>query len=143
MTKTNQTIQIYRGDTAAVSITLTHADGSPYDPVVEDAVPEWRMARTAFSPADEALVQKVVGAGLDLPPAGGGVVTLTLTRADTDFEPGVYYHELKVFDGDDVYTFLTGAFVIKQALQMGSKALRPATGTMALTASGPVAIQLI
>ena len=113
MTTTNQTVKVYRGDTATVSIAVTQADGTPLAPATTI---KWWMALTSHASEGEALVRKELGSGIEL--AEGGIA-ITLGAADTDFPPGVYHHELKVFEvGGDVATAMVGAFVVKRALRM-------------------------
>ena len=132
MTITNQNIKLYRGDTAQVAVTLTQADGSPFDPSI-NAVLKWRLTDNAHSSEDEAHVRKELGEGITL--AAGGVINILLTAADTDLDPGLYYHELKIFDEGDVATAMTGFLVVRHALQLGSL---PVPSQMALTTTAPV-----
>ncbi|SFJ25504.1 hypothetical protein [Bradyrhizobium sp. Gha] len=114
MTTTSQIIKVYRGDTAAVSVSITRADGTPFEPSLDAAI-KWRMARTSFSPEEEVLVRKELGQGMELQSYG---VEFVLDATDTDFPPGVYYHEMKVLDATDVATVMTGSVVIKPAMRM-------------------------
>jgi len=132
VTITNQDVKIYRGDTATLFVTLTQADGSPFDPTVSVEI-RWRMARNWHTPESEALVRKQLGEGIELT-AGG--VNIDLEAADTDVFPGIYYHELKVWDVGDVMTAMTGAMVIKPSVQMGEPSA-PADAVFTLQADAP------
>jgi hypothetical protein len=79
MTIRAQDVLVYRGDTVALTIALTQADGSPFDPSLNAQI-KWRVSRTRYSPVDEALVRKELGAGIEL--ATGGV-SVALESADT------------------------------------------------------------
>lgn len=114
MTQTNQNIRVYRGDTATLTIAVTQADGQPLDPGTNPTV-EWRMARNWHSPEAEVLVRKEPGEGMTL---ATGLVEIALETADTDHPPGLYYHELKIWDADEAATSMTGVVVIKPAMRM-------------------------
>jgi hypothetical protein len=134
MTVANQIIKVRRGNTAALSIALTQADGTPYDPGI-GAVVKWRMARNWHS--IEVLVTKTLGAGLELSP---GRVLVSLDAADTDFVVGNYYHELSVQDGGDVASAMIGTVVIKAAMAVdGLVGITSPSGTIELSASVPTA----
>ena len=137
MTITNQTIKLYRGDSATLFVALTQADGTAFDPTL-NAIIRWRLARTQHSPETAALVRKSLGDGIELATVDGvDGVNVTLSTADTDQVPGLYYHELKIWDDGDIATAMTGTCVVKRAVQMGDLA-RPVTGNVALTATLPV-----
>ena len=115
MTITNQDVKIRRADTATLFVALTEADGEAFDPTLHVSI-KWRMSRTSHSLESQALSRKELGTGIEL--ASGGV-NITLNASDTDYVPGIYYHELKVLDASDVDTAMTGAFVIKRSLPTG------------------------
>jgi hypothetical protein len=54
----------------------------------------------------------------------------------TDQAPGVYYHELKVYNSGDVSTAMVGAFVIRPALQLGV-AVQPTTANLVIAKGAP------
>lgn len=126
MTTTNQDRQIYRGNTATLSFTFS-------EPVSSTATFKWRMARTWHSPELATLARKALGTGLTPvtkevvtePPSIPAVfeivgATVDLTEVETDLVPGLYYHELKVFDGGKVSTAIVGTVVIKRAIAMAT-----------------------
>jgi hypothetical protein len=115
VTVRNQNVKVYRGNSAVLSVAVTQADGSPYDPTL-GAQFRYRMALTSHADDSEAFIQKYLGSGIASITGG---VSITLGPDDTDFDPGVYYHELQVTDGSDKSTAMTGAFVIKKAVRMG------------------------
>lgn len=131
MTVANQTVRLYRANSAAVAVTVTQADGTPY---AGAGVFRWRVALSPYALESEALVRKMSGDGIAF---ADGVATITLTSADTDLYPGLYYHELRVWDGSDVATVMTGAFVVKRSLQMGDNAA-PAAASISLSGEMPV-----
>lgn len=124
MTIRNQTVKVNRGDTTLLFVALTQADGTPFDPSL-GAVFKWRLARTSHSSEDKSLVRKSVGNGLTVVTSPVKGVNVALAAQDTDFFPGLYYHELKVFDGADVTTAMTGTFIIKRVLLMGDLVTPP------------------
>lgn len=133
MTKRNQNIKVCRGDSASVVVDVTQADGTEYDPTI-NAQMRYRVARTSHATDNEALVRKSLGSGIVSSPTGH--VTITLNPEDTDFEPGIYYHELKVHDGVDVATAMQGAFVVRKAAHVGDK-VQPGQGNLAIDKKVP------
>src|SRR5882724_11457611 len=118
MTIRNQTVKVNRGDTALLFVALTQADGTPFDPSI-NAVIKWRLARTSHTSENMALVRKSLGSGIATVTSPIKGVNITLKAEDTDFFPSLYYHELKVWDGVDVFTAMTGTFIIKRVIGMG------------------------
>ncbi len=116
MTDVNQNFKVYRGDTHILHVDLTQADGSPFD-ATAGATLKWRLTR---NPADEddAVVRKELGSGIEAVETGG--VDITLSGTDTDLPPGLYYHELKVWDSGDVATAMTGFGVVMISARMVS-----------------------
>ena len=115
MTVRNQNFKIYRGNSATLSVAVTQADGSPYDPTL-NAIIRWRLAKTSSSDEVDALARKSLVSGITLAPGG---VNIVLDPVDTDYPPGVYYHELKIEDAGDVATSMTGFVIIKPSVSMG------------------------
>lgn len=115
MTVRNQNVKVYRANSATISIAVTQADGTPYDPTL-NAQFRYRVALTSHADDSEAMVQKSLGAGI-VSITGG--VAITINPEDSDFDPGIYYHELQVIDGVDKSTAMIGAFVVKKAVRMG------------------------
>ncbi len=115
MTVTNQNFKVFRGDTHMLQVTLTQVDGSPYDPTL-GAVIRWRLATSPHAAEEDALVRKSLGDGITVV---GNAASIVLAAEDTDMPAGLYYHELKVWEGTDVATMMTGYAVIRRAVQMG------------------------
>lgn len=118
MTVANQNAKIYKGNTAALTVAVTQADGTPYDPTLNAEI-RYRVAKSRYSDEVDCIVRKSLSDG-GIADGGGGNIVIDLETVDTDLEPGVYYHELRVWDGGDVATAMTGAFVVKPALSMVS-----------------------
>lgn len=118
MTIQNQTVKVNRGDTVLLFVALTQADGTPFDPTI-NAVMRWRLSRTSHTPEDKSLVRKSIGDGIEVVTSPVKGCNITLEAGDTDFFPGLYYHELKVWDVGDVTTAMTGTFIIRRVLAMG------------------------
>lgn len=123
MTIANQNVDVFRGDTKVIFVALTAADGSPFDPSIVGVDVQWRMAKTSHALESESLIRKYYGSGITV--ATGGV-DVALDAADTDHDSGIYYHEMKVFDGSDAATVMTGVFIIRKALLMGRQVTPPA-----------------
>lgn len=133
MTAVNQLCTVYRGNSATLSIDVTQADGTPLD-LTLGAILKYRMATTSHALEENCLIKKELGNGLSVVPGG---VSVTLSTLDTDFEPGIYYHTLKVFNAGDVSTAMVGAFVIRKTSRWGPF-VRPASVSLNLVPSFPV-----
>jgi hypothetical protein len=116
MTIPNQNAIVYRANTAQLLITLTMADGTPYNPAI-DAEIKYRIARNWHTPEADALVSKsnAVGEGITV---AGQIATIELSATDTDLEPGLYHHELKIIKAPDISTSMTGTVVVRKAMKM-------------------------
>jgi len=134
---TNQNVKLWRGDSKAIHVTLTDANGDPYDPSQPNIEIEWRLMS---SPYGETLVQKLLSEGGIEEVSGGGEIVINLTPTDTDHFPRMYYHECKVFDNNapvDVATVMTGVFVIYPSTRMGPIE-GPAAAQLTLETFAPV-----
>lgn len=134
MTVRNQNVKVFRGNTASLVVPITQADGTEYDPTL-GAQFRYRVALTSHANDSESLVRKSLGNGITSTPQG--TVTILLNAEDTDFDPGIYYHELKVWDGVDVSTAFVGVFVVKKAVGMGDRVI-PLQGNVAIDRKVPV-----
>ena len=115
MASTNQDATVYRGDSLTLDVELTTADGSAFDPTIEGVDVRYRATRNRHSPESEALIAKQAGSGIEVAP---GRASITLDHADTDLAPRLYYHELKIFDGDDQFTAMVGVLIVKPSLRL-------------------------
>jgi hypothetical protein len=114
MTITNQNIEIYRGDSATIHVDLS-TEGAVFDPeVVPGLGIVWLLTKSAHADEAEALLRKDLTAGITMTTDG---CDIGLTHQDTDLEPRLYYHELKIFNGAEVSTAMTGICTLRWALQ--------------------------
>lgn len=75
-------LEFIRGDTGVFDVTLTRS-GSPFNPALA-GVKVWFTLKSTPTAADAAAVlQKTIGAGLEITDAINGRLRLTLTAADT------------------------------------------------------------
>jgi hypothetical protein len=118
VTVSNQDTTISRGDSALLNISLTDANGAPFSLTPGGSI-KYRMANNPHSGDDETHIRKDLTTGITLV---GGVASVPILPEETNLPPNIYYHELKVFDvnGVDISTAMTGAFIIKQSLQLPS-----------------------
>jgi hypothetical protein len=136
MTMRNQNAKIYRANSAVLTIAVTMADGTPYDPSL-NAILRWRMSKTANSAEANALARKSFGNGISFATDGkDGIVNVELDPADTDFPSGIYYHELKVEDVGDVNTSMTGFIIIRPSVSMGDNVV-PGQNSVKLSGTVP------
>lgn len=117
MTLRNQDVKINRGDTALLFVALTNADGTPFDPTA-NAVMKWRMVDTSHDLDIDAHIRKDLGSGITVVTSPVKGANIALSKEDTNLPPGIYYHELKVWDANDVITTTSGAFIIRRAVVM-------------------------
>jgi len=137
MTIRNQNAKINRGDSVTLFVALTQADGTPFDPTLE-AVIKWRLLRNAYDMESSALVRKDLGAGITIVTAPIKGVNISLSALDTNIFPRYYFHELKVFDGGDVTTAMSGLIILKRAVQMVKElGVEPASRTIMLSGQVP------
>ncbi len=113
MTILNQDVILYAGDTATLEVSLTDANGDPFVLSAGGTI-KYRLAETSHD-SEEDLVAKELGAGILLEDS---VASIALDKTDTLLGPGVYYHELKVFDSGDVATAMVGAVTMRRALDL-------------------------
>jgi hypothetical protein len=112
MTIANQDVEIHRGDSALLEISLTDANGDPYVPQAGDSV-IYRVAANSHIRQEDCLIEKDLDNGISVV---NGIVAVALSPIDTNIRPRSYYHELKVIDGPDVATAMIGNFEIRHAL---------------------------
>ena len=117
MTIRNQDVKVNRGDSVTLFIASTQADGTPFDPTI-NAVMKWRMVDTSHDLDADAWIRKDLGSGITVVNAPIKGVNIDLSKEDTNLQPGIYYHELKVWDVNDVTTTTSGAFIIRRAVIM-------------------------
>lgn len=117
MTIRNQDVKVNRGDTALLFVALTNADGTPFDPTA-NAVIKWRMVDTSHDLDIDAHIRKDLGSGIMVVTTPVKGVNIELSKEETNLPPGIYYHELKVWDANDVTTTTSGAFIIRKAVVM-------------------------
>jgi len=114
MTIRNQNFEVCRGDSHTIHTTLTQADGTSFDPTL-GAILRWRMTRN-LDDEDDAVIRKDLTNGITASP---GAIDIALTPGETDVKPGLYYHELKVWDGTDVSTAMEGYVWVRRSARMG------------------------
>lgn len=117
MTIRNQNVIIYRGDSTMIDIAVTQEDGTPYDPAT-GAQFKYRVAETSHEDEVDVLISKSSDPSGGITPIIGGVEVVITTADTTAFDPGIYYHELKLFDGVDEATTMVGAFIVRPSLLM-------------------------
>lgn len=137
MTIRDQDIKVNRGDSYGIFIALTNADGTPFDPTV-DVVIKWRMVDTSHDLDESAHIRKDLGSGIEIVTEPANGVIVELSKTDTDLPPGIYYHELKAWDGEDTATTTSGAFIIRRAIKMVRENFaNPDAANLTLTSDSP------
>jgi hypothetical protein len=137
MTILNQNIKVNRGDTVTIFVALTHADGTPFDPT-DNVVIKWRMMPNWHTDYDDAVIRKDLGGGIALVGGSTPGINIELHSDDTKYLiPGLFYHELKVWDDDDVATAMTGTFIIRKSVVMNKAIVIALKGEMVLSPKSP------
>ncbi len=90
----------YRGDTKEVKVTITKADGSPFD--LTGATITFTMKKDDTDPDAEAVIQKT--AVISTPASGEALLTLTAT--DTNQDTGEYFYDFQLVDSSGKVTTL-------------------------------------
>lgn len=114
MPVTGQKVEVWRGDTRIIAVSITGPDGTPFD--MAGCSARWWVARSFKSYDDEVIIRKDSDDGSIIITGNG--VEIALTTGDTDIAANNYYHELKIFGGTDVSTAMTGEFIVHDALDM-------------------------
>ena len=142
MTIRNQNAKINRGDSVTLFVALTQADGTPFDPSL-NAVMKWRLLRNAYDTEPGALVRKDLGSGITVVVAPIKGINISLSAIDTNlFAPRFYYHELKIWDGVDITTAMTGLIILKRSVQMVKELnVEPASRTIMLMGDVPTVVK--
>ena len=109
----NQDAKVYRGDSLLLHVELSQADGTPFDASGSDL--EWMVATSPSSLETDAVIRKTLGEGITVVEGG---VDIALSTTDTDLPVGAYCHQLRIVDGDDASTAMTGTVVIRPAMNM-------------------------
>ena len=106
MPAVDQDFTIYAGNDVALTVTL---DGDADS--LTGAEIRWWVAPTKWSPAIIRLSSDDEQIEVDTSFA------ITLTAADTDGKPGIYYHEAEIIDSQGrVSTILTGSMTIRPTI---------------------------
>lgn len=104
---------VARGEARDIEVTI-QSGGSAYDVTgLTGAELEYRAGQVG-SPTT---INLTIGSGITLTTPASGVVTLSLTGADTDLTPGKYLHELWVDDGTLDEPVFTGSLTITYSLK--------------------------
>ncbi len=141
MTVRNQNAKINRGDSVTLFVALTQSNGTPFDPSL-NAMFKWRLLRNGYDLEPSALVKKDLGAGITIVNTVPKGVNILLSAADTDLFPRFYYHELKVFDGGDTSTAMTGLIILKRTVKMvAGLSVEPASRTIMLFGDVPTVVK--
>lgn len=110
MAITNQNVSVYRGDSTILTVTLEDSNGDAYAPQPGDTV-LYRVARNSHSLDADAFITKTLNSGLTIL---AGVATIELSPTDTDLEPGLYHHMIRIVDPpSDRSTVMTGTFKVR------------------------------
>lgn len=106
--------EMHQGDTKRLTVTVKDPAGAVVSLVGAQSI-KWWVAKTVRSTV--RLIEKSVGSGIVVTNAAGGVITITLSPANTVAVSGSYYHELEVIDSaGDIGTVLRGTLTIHRAL---------------------------
>jgi len=118
LTVTNQNFRIFRGNDAVIGVELTKEDGRPYpNPLPDGVTMKWQMTRDLSRDFADPVISKDTSSGIT---SVDGGIEIELTEADSDLPPGLYYHQLSVYDASDPdadSTAMTGFCVVEPAAE--------------------------
>ncbi len=127
-----QNFRMYRGNSQLINVALSHEDGTPYDPGLGAQI-KWRLTKNAHSSDEDSLISKSLGNGINQ--ISGGVA-IVIDAQDSDIAPGIYYHEMKVWDSGDVATAFIGHALVRSTVRMGDS-LVPLSREVTLSGDAP------
>ncbi len=112
MTKENQDIELWAGDTRTETVTVTNSAGSAQN--LTGLTLRWVVRR--HSRAGTIVISKSTGSGITITNAAGGIFQIALSPADTKNLEGEYYHEASGVDsGGNVSTLLIGTLTVNKS----------------------------
>ena len=116
MTSTGQDVELYKGNTRTLRITVKDGDGAAID-ISDATVVRWWMGKNNKATGTDVYIKKSThtGEGITLDYDGEfWVAVIGLTSDDSeDLTPGKFYHECEVVTVDDeVVTVAIGAFTL-------------------------------
>lgn len=117
MTKLNQNLTVWTGDSRVIALTINDADGDEVN--LTGATVRYAIAEAATS--GTKLVEKTTSSGISITDAANGKCEITLAPADTTaLQPGVprdLYHECEVEDSTGKkMTAFTGKFRLNPSI---------------------------
>jgi hypothetical protein len=116
ITGQDRRVDLFQGNSAQISVTVTNADGTAFD--LTDAVAQWWVTWSALAQDSETQLRKDTSAGISIADPTTGKLVIDITAHDSSQLIGPYYHEMKVTQGADVVTTMTGLFLVKRNLAM-------------------------
>jgi len=103
-----QTLEIIKNDDVNLTITLTDVDGDPIN-LTDSSV----VFTVKASPTDtDALIESTQTSHTN---ASAGITTISLVPTDTDVDPGVYYYDFQITDGNSrIQSTEIGKIIVSQ-----------------------------
>jgi len=119
MPATDQSVEIWAGDSFTIRIPILDANGAKVDLASAQSA-KWWMGKSAKAIGTDVYLKKALTSGVVLDnETDAWVMVITLNPADTETgvgsnpKPGTYYHEAEIIDADgNISTVTTGQFTI-------------------------------
>lgn len=112
MTKKNQDLEMWAGDTKKLQYTVLDENDDPVN--LTNATINWWLAESATS---TAILTKTTADDISITDAANGVFQVTINPADTQNLEGRYYHEAEVTDdAGNVATVAVGVIKINPSI---------------------------
>jgi len=103
----SNSLEVYRGDSATVSITITDSDGDAFN--LTSYTLRLTVKVNARDTNDNAIIGPISGSITD---AASGTATFPLTTSNTDVESGSYTYDVEIVSGASTYTVVKSSFKI-------------------------------
>ena len=101
------TIEMYKGDTDSITITVTDANGDAFD------LSGYTMLLTGKENVSDTAVAIGPVTGVVSSPATG-IGNIPITSVHTNIAAGIYYYDIQISNGTTTKTILLDRFIIKQ-----------------------------
>lgn len=114
MTRLNQDVTIFAGDTKNIDVTVKDANGVEIDITTISEI-QYVVKKSALDAAISQVAKSLTGIGITLTDPANGIFTINFLPADTEILGyQEYYHEAELTDGGgNISTIFTGVLTLR------------------------------